>query len=95
MEKNKVKFWVDTGMAISFLIVAVSGFVLWLILPRGSGKLGNSFIFLREQWLQIHNLSSVVLVILILVHLFLNWIWIKSMASCIFKNKNEKCDSRK
>lgn len=79
MNKNNVKFIVDILMFIDFLIIAVSGFILWLVLPRGSGRLENSFIFLREDWLFMHNWGSVLLIILIIIHLVLNWNWIKSM----------------
>ena len=85
MDKNKIKFTVDFLMFINFLIIAVSGFILGLVLPSGSGRLGNSFIFLREDWLFIHNLGSVLLTLLIVVHLILNWIWIKSIFKSIFR----------
>lgn len=79
MDKNKIKFWIDILMFVSFLIVAVSGFVLWLVLPRGSGRTGSVFIFLREEWLFLHDWLSVLLLLLIIIHLILNWVWIKSM----------------
>ena len=88
MDKNKTKFWIDFCMFISFLIIAISGFVLWLVLPRGSGKLGNGFIFLRETWILIHNWFSVLLIILILIHLILNYTWIKYMLKNMFKKNN-------
>ncbi|MBU0893982.1 MAG: DUF4405 domain-containing protein [Nanoarchaeota archaeon] len=79
MNKNQVKFTIDLLMFIDFLLIAISGFILWLVLPRGGGKLGNLFIFLREDWLFIHHWTSVLLIILIIIHLLLNWIWIKNM----------------
>lgn len=87
MNKNKLKFWVDILMFLDFLLVSISGFVLWLVLPRGSGKFGESFIFSREQWLWLHDWSSVILITLILIHLILNWIWIKSMFFGLFRKK--------
>ena len=79
MEIVKKKFIIDILMFLDFLAVAISGFVLWLV-PKGSGK---------GVWLFIHDYSSVLLIILLLIHLILNWNWIKAM----FKNlgsKNEK-----
>jgi len=78
MNKNKVKLLVDVLMFIDFLIIAFSGFVLWFVLPRGSGRLGNEFIFYRETWLGIHDWTGVILIILLILHLILNWQWIKS-----------------
>jgi len=78
MDRIKIKLWVDIGMFLDFFILAFSGFVLKFILPRGSGKLGGEFIFLREEWLFIHDWTSLILVILLIFHLILNWPWIKS-----------------
>jgi len=85
MSRNKLKLAVDILMFLVFLIIAFSGFVLWLILPSGGGRLAGSFVFLREEWLFIHNWFSVLLIFLVLVHLFLNWIWIKNMFKVFFK----------
>jgi len=87
MNKNKIKFVTDIIIFINFLLITISGFILWFVLPRGSGKIGNSFIFLREIWLSMHNLGSVLLVILIIIHLILNWTWIKSMFRSMFVGK--------
>ena len=78
-------------MFLDFLALAISGFVLWFVVPRGSGKLGASFIFLRETWLSIHDVTSVIVVVLILIHLILNWAWIKSVTkSTLTKNNRNK-----
>lgn len=94
MEKVKVKFWVDILMFIDFLLLAISGFVLKYALPRGSGKLlgENTFLGLfREDWLAIHNVTAVLIVFFILIHLALNWAWIKNMFLCSFRrNSKEK-----
>jgi len=89
MKKIGIKIFIDILMFLDFLAVAFSGFVLWFVLPRGSGKFGASFIFLRENWLSIHNIGSVILTLLLLLHLILNWSWIKCF---IFKslNKNDR-----
>lgn len=84
MDKNKVKFWNDVLMFIVFIIIAVSGFILWFVLPRGGGRAGNGFLFLRETWILIHDWFSVILIILVLLHLILNWRWIKAMFKNIF-----------
>lgn len=84
MDKNKVKFWNDLLIFIVFLIIAISGFVLWLVYPAGeqSGRAGVRFLFDRFFWIKIHNIFSVILVIFIIIHLILNWQLIK----CMFKN---------
>ena len=73
MDFNKKKFLVDFLIFICFLIVAVSGFILWDNESMGRGVL-----------LGVHAWVSVVLVVLILVHLFLNWNWVKAMFRQVF-----------
>jgi len=92
MEKAKVKFVVDLLMFLDFLVLAISGFVLWLVLKHNGFTFRESFIFPRWQWLTIHDWTAVILVVLILVHLILNWIWIKCMLLGFFRsNKKDKC----
>lgn len=74
MNIQKTKLGVDILIFIAFIIEAVSGFVLWKVLPRGSG----SWIFLRSKWIVIHDWFAVALTILVIVHLLLNWRWIRS-----------------
>lgn len=89
MNINKSKFIVDVLMFVDFVLLAVSGFVLWWALPRGSG--GIPFFFLdRGEWLRMHDVTSIILVVLILVHLILNWNWIKCMILGLFGGKNGK-----
>lgn len=88
MNLNKVKFWNDVLMFLDFLLLAGSGFVLKFILPRGAGRLGDNFILLREEWLAIHNWTSVVLIVLLLIHLILNFNWIVAMLKSVFTRQN-------
>ena len=82
MNKAIVKYWVDVGLAISFLIVTLTGIFkfpgirehlagLYAIIPRGPMSL-------------IHDWSGIVMAVLVLIHLILNWGWIKSMTKHIF-----------
>jgi len=88
MDKNRWKFFVDILMFVDFLALATSGFILWLVLPRGSGASGANFLLLREQWLRMHDFTSVILVALLLIHLILNWVWIQAMFRNVFKIKH-------
>ncbi len=80
MNRMKLKLLIDILMFLDLLVVAVSGFVIWFVYPTnsGSGRAGALFLLTRFQWLGIHNWVAVVFVILLLVHLFLNFPWIKS-----------------
>jgi cytochrome b561 len=74
------------------LVVLLSSYVLWFILPRGTGfhgdilcnlqgygATGNYLTFLnwpRFTWIDIHNWASLALLLIIIIHMILNWNWI-------------------
>ena len=76
---------------VMFLLVlfqAISGFVLWLVLPRGEGYrggrggelvTGQSFLWTRDTWIDLHNWVAVALIAMVALHLILQWKWIVHM----------------
>jgi len=68
----------------------VSGLVLWLVLPRGQAHKGLSALVTfmglgRGDWEGVHIVSSLLLLALVIVHLVLNWAWIKNTTKSLFK----------
>ena len=63
---------------------ALSGFVLWLIMPRGfgdnmatQGGLGRTFWGLqRNVWVDLHAWVAVFMIAIIVVHIIIHWRWI-------------------
>ncbi len=94
MELNKKKLWIDILLFIDFLILAISGFILkFLYLTgEGSGKAGVIFLFDRFTWLRIHNITAIIITLLVIVHIILNWNWIKSM---LFKKQSKSLNTNK
>jgi cytochrome b subunit of formate dehydrogenase len=90
MDKNKIKLLVDIGMAIAFLLVVITGIFKW---PRLSQTMFYwAYEFVSPKLMsRIHDWSGLIMALFVLIHLILNWIWIKSMISCMFK-KEKKCD---
>jgi hypothetical protein len=66
---------------------ALSGFVLWLVLPHGQGYRGgrglelgdNTFIWQRDTWIDLHDWTAVALLVMVIIHLILHWKWIVYM----------------
>ena len=86
LSKAKANFVVDAGIMASFLGLAVSGFVLWLILPsggyqggRGLAEASRVFILGRETWKLLHDWLAVGVVAGVALHLVLHWNWIVCM----------------
>jgi len=79
MDKTKLIYWTDVGMGISFLVVAITGF-LKLDEPR-------NFMF-------VHDWSGILMSVFVLIHLILHWNWIVCMTKNILKEK-ESCVVKK
>ena len=89
MDKNKIKYFVDFGLLISFLIVTVTGIFKFGSLLRAVGiDPAYSELPMRaiSAW---HDWSGVALALLVLIHLILNFDWIVATTKCFFKKKDE------
>jgi cytochrome b subunit of formate dehydrogenase len=77
------KYWIDVGLAISFLIVFITGLIKW---PAFVGNFGFSRTTLYVLML-LHDFSGLLMGILVLIHIIQHWKWIVSMTKNIFKKK--------
>lgn len=73
-------------LVLPSLFEAVSGFVLWLVLPRGGGFTSDrgvsaqaTFGWDRNTWLDLHNWVAVTLVVIVIIHVVWHWGWIVRM----------------
>lgn len=89
MEKAKLNYLVDLLMGIFFLIVTISGLVLFFFLPGGQRRGGyQEFLgIVRKDWANIHNLSGLVFAVFCLIHLILHWQCFWEMTKCFFRKK--------
>jgi len=65
-------------------IQAISGFLLWLVIPGGhrgfgTGRLIGDFLWSRYTWIEIHDWTAVALVIVVIIHIIIHWKWILYM----------------
>jgi len=89
MRKSDFLFILAFLLFLLSLLEAVSGFILWLVIPRGGGggggREGVEQVFwnlTRTNWIDIHDWAAVALLALVIVHIILHWKWISRM----FKN---------
>ena len=88
MDKNDFKYLVDIGLAISFLLVTLTGIFKF---PGIRENLAIVYgLIPRSLMALIHDWSGIVMAVLVLVHLILNWDWIKATTKSIFMKENEK-----
>ena len=90
MEKNTVKYIVDIGLTISFLIVTLTGIFKFTGFREFFGivlSYKDSAMVLISTF---HDWSGVVMAVLVLVHLIVNWDWIVGMTRELFCKKEEE-----
>ncbi len=81
MVKVELRYSIDMVSLATFIINAVSGYILWFILPSGSFRfLGIS----RLDWKTIHDYSGLVFTVAIIAHFIVNIKWIIQMTKKIF-----------
>jgi hypothetical protein len=88
MKKADWQYLVDSLMFICILGIAIIGILLAFFIPKGPSSPESSKYFLalhRHQWGNIHLYISLAFILLVIVHLTLDWKWIKSRASQIFR----------
>lgn len=92
MRKSTRNYIVDLIIFLLALFEVVSGFVLWLVLPRGRGYMGGrgeelvtevTFLWSRDTWLDLHNWVAVALLVIVVIHLILHWRWIVHMTKTV------------
>ena len=63
-----------------FCLMAVTGLINWLVLPRGwgYGAGGGLLVSLRHFLMTVHEWTGLVFMIVIVVHISLHWTYVKN-----------------
>lgn len=76
MKRITINALVDISCLIMFIPSLVSGLVLYLVLPEGGGRGSGWAAYLgiaRNQWVTMHNNTSLIFAALLIIHLLLHW----------------------
>lgn len=89
MANAKINYAIDILLIILFLVVAISGIILFLFLPRGAGRQGtnNFFGIERHVLADLHNWMGLIFTAVMLVHIVLHLRWLFEMSKCYLKLK--------
>jgi hypothetical protein len=91
MKHSTINTLVDIGCLITFIPSLISGLVLYLVLPEGGGRGSGWATYLgiaRNQWVTMHNYTSLVFAALLIIHLLLHWKFFRNINT--FLNQKEK-----
>ncbi len=87
MNRNTTNYYIDLIITILFLIVAFTGFYIYLFIPEGISQ-GRYQVYMgltKATWTFIHNKASILLTLFVGIHLLLHWKWINCTTLHILK----------
>lgn len=90
MKKSDWQYLVDTLLFLSIVGIALIGFLMGLVIPKGPTAQESTKYFLglhRHQWSNIHFYLSIAFVVFVTIHILFSWKWIKNKSRQIFKEK--------
>jgi hypothetical protein len=88
MKKSDWQYLIDSLLFINIFGIVIIGFLLGLVIPKGSTVTESEKFFLglhRHDWGDIHFFLSIAFTALVIIHLIFSWKWIKGKAKQIFK----------
>lgn len=87
MKRFTLNVIVDIAALVVFIPSLISGVILYLFLPSGGGRgvSGRSFLDIsRDQWLNMHDYSSLIFAGLIIIHIFLHRKYFRNIKKPLF-----------
>jgi cytochrome b subunit of formate dehydrogenase len=93
MERERLNYWIDVVLLISFLIVAVTGLVMYFAFVSASPGEGRGVTFLgtsKTAWIPWHDYSGIIMIVFVLAHLVLHFNWLKCMTVSLFRKEEEE-----
>lgn len=77
--QKKLKLWtVNIVSFVLFSLLAATGLINWLVLPRGGGRREGFLIGARHLLMEVHAWLAVLFLVAIAIHLVLHWSYIKA-----------------
>ena len=90
MNKSKLNYWIDVGLALSFFVCFYTGLVKWPGLINVIGVSAYKILHFSNIS-KLHDMSGLIMGLLVIIHLALHWKWIVIMTkNLIIKKKIEE-----
>jgi hypothetical protein len=92
VKKVSEQFIASVVLFILFMADCFTGFVVWLILPRGALDYNNMIVgagrtfwgLQRNIWVDIHVWLAIAIISVIIIHIALNWKWVVNVSKKLF-----------
>ncbi|MDD4484539.1 MAG: DUF4405 domain-containing protein [Methanoregula sp.] len=96
MKRIAINALVDLGCLLTFIPTLVTGLVLYLYLPSGSGR-GSSWStwmgVSRHDWVLYHDIAGFAFVALLIVHLLLHWHFFRHIGRNLHSGTGDDSDT--
>jgi uncharacterized membrane protein len=77
--KDMRKFWLVNIVSVFLLaLLCMTGFINWLVLPRGYGATQGFLFGLRHFLIGIHHWTAILFLITIAIHIAFHWGYVKA-----------------
>ena len=86
MNRTKVNYFIDIGLAISFFICFITGLIKWPGLIKIIGTSAYKVLHVKNITL-LHDWSGLIMGLLVLIHLALHWNWIKAVTKTMLSGR--------
>jgi hypothetical protein len=93
MKRITLNAWIDIGCLVTFIPSLITGLVLYLIVPEGSGRGAGYLGILRTQWISLHNYTSLAFTLLLIIHLLLHVKFFQNIGNCLLTGDKKSCES--
>ena len=78
MAETVSKLWIVNVISfLLFSLLAVTGLIHWLLLPRGYGQGAGFLVSLRHSLVTMHEWAALLFMIVIAVHISFHWPYVK------------------
>jgi hypothetical protein len=95
MKRVTMNALIDIGCLVTFIPSLISGLVLYLVLPEGGGRGSGGATYLgiaRNQWVTMHNNTSLIFAALLIIHLLLHWKFFRHIGKTLKTDAKEPDD---
>ena len=90
MDKNRWLYLTGALLYVDFTALVILGLLLKFAIPTGprAGGLPPSFLGVtRHGWADVHGTLGILFVVLVVIHIALNWTWVVSSSKRYFQDK--------
>ena len=91
MNRTKVNYFIDIGLAISFFTCFITGLIKWPGLIKIIGPSLYMFLHVRNITI-LHDWSGLIMGLIVFIHLAMHWKWIKVVTKNIFFSKKNNAN---